>query len=150
MAKQENNFATAKGTDCINKIGFFNICKMVICLLGEFLKDRSKDQKKINWSDINHAILQEVPILRFGLKVLDAYPNADRNFNIQTYTNRVIHQNIDQKWKDKYLLFEEEEQIISSYIIKVKNILKLMGKQKYKPTLEMRENDLSVYRGGED
>lgn len=41
--------------------------------------------EEVEWTKIYHQILQKIPLLRFGLKIADAYPMADRNLNIEAF-----------------------------------------------------------------
>ena len=84
-----------KEVDITKEFGFWGVIKIFYELVTTFIRDMSdKTDKKINWSDIDHAVLLKFPLLKFGLQILKAYPVADRNFNIEVFQDRVIVQNI--------------------------------------------------------
>ena len=88
--------------DVSKNFGLCGIVRILYDLFTSLIKDMGeKTNNVVNWSDVDHSVLQKFPILRFGLQILHAYPVADRNFNIEVFHNRVIIQNIFQKWKSQ-------------------------------------------------
>ena len=68
--------------------------------LGQFW-DRltSRDiHKTVRYSRISHHLIHEIPLFRFILKIADAYPNADRNLNLEAFENTILNQEMTQKW----------------------------------------------------
>jgi hypothetical protein len=44
----------------------------------------------VPWKAINHALLNEVPVLRLGIRLLESYPRADRNLNLECFENSIF------------------------------------------------------------
>lgn len=59
---------------------------------------KSKTQEAENWSEIAHQLIYEIPLMKLLLKIMKAYPNADRNLNLEAFENRVLEQKLDHRW----------------------------------------------------
>ena len=55
-------------------------------------------EKTVRYSRISHHLIHEIPLFRFILKIADAYPNADRNLNLEAFDNKILNQEMTQKW----------------------------------------------------
>jgi hypothetical protein len=55
------------------------------------LKSEEKEEK---WSQIEHYLKNDIPLLRFFFKVIEGYPNADRNLNLEAFENKVLTQDL--------------------------------------------------------
>ena len=40
--------------------------------------------------------VQQVPFLRFALKLIKAYPNADKNLNMECFASRIINHDLHE------------------------------------------------------
>jgi len=52
----------------------------------------------VQWSQISHHLIQEIPLFRFLNKISHAYPNADRNLNLEAFKEKLISQEIQPSW----------------------------------------------------
>jgi hypothetical protein len=58
----------------------------------KLINNTSKDVSIVKWSQMAHHLLHEIPLFRFLLKIASAYPNADRNLNLEAFENRILNQ----------------------------------------------------------
>jgi hypothetical protein len=49
---------------------------------------------EIKWRELNFNLQQEIPLLRFGFKLIRAYPRADRNLNIECFKDEIYRTKI--------------------------------------------------------
>lgn len=63
--------------------------------LVQALRKPTKDS--IEWRRLNFNLFAEVPLLKFVVKLLAAYPRADRNFNLECFQGEVIVTDLLQK-----------------------------------------------------
>ena len=46
--------------------------------------------KLIKWGQIQSNILDQIPLIKFILKIIKGYPNADRAFNLEAFQENIF------------------------------------------------------------
>lgn len=93
---------------------FFNINGLISGLkVGLTFKSSTVVQ---NWAALEHYLMKQIPLLRFGLKIMEAYPNSDRNLNMQTFENKLLKQELIPRWQSKQDKDSNQEAIGVAFI----------------------------------
>ena len=70
-------------------------------------------------------VIHEIPLLRFLLKIAEAYPNADRNLNLEAFNNKVLNQEMEDKWMNSNDFVEEKQAIGRASLIKLFDVFRM-------------------------
>jgi hypothetical protein len=75
--------------DAVGYTGLLSVPKLIYklgSLVNTFLYPK---RDTVKWKKIPDNLIKDIPIINFAFKLLNAYPRADRNFNLECFKDKI-------------------------------------------------------------